>query len=203
MSVDDKNVQDLMKKLVQRSKTLRPFFVVAKTVLDRSTMKTFREQGRPVKWTQLAPFTVASRSAEGTMKGSPILQRYGTLRQSIGTEVLEIGQNYMMYGTKQVKAAMLQFGGTIRPKHGKYLALPFPRVSGRPRDYENTFVPKGKRVIFQNLGGGKIRPLFLLKSSVTIPPRPYLVFQEEDIVELATYLAVFCSDPKAYLKLGE
>ena len=199
--MDDKEVQKLMKELYRRSNNLKPFFAVAKTVLDTSVVKTFRAQGRPDRWTALSPLTKAIRQAEGTLKGAAILNRYGTLRQSIGTEILEIGRKQMRYGTRQVKAALLHFGGTIRPKKGKYLTIPLPGVTGRARDYDNTFIPKGKRVMFQNLGDGNIRPLFLLKTSVTIPGRPFLMFQDEDVDVLCKYLLVFVSDGKAYTGL--
>jgi hypothetical protein len=75
-------------------------------------------------------------------------------------------------GTKSVKYAMIQDkGGTVTAK-GKYLTIPFKGVKGNARSFDNTFVSKSKAgnlIIFQNLGKGKIKPLFALKHSVTIP----------------------------------
>lgn len=72
-------------------------------------------------------------------------------------------------------------GGTITPKKAKYLTVPLPAAlnsNGTPkkpsaRDWENTFVAKSKAgnlIIFQKMGA-KIIPLYVLKTSVKIPPR--------------------------------
>jgi hypothetical protein len=80
-------------------------------------------------------------------------------------------------------AHMLHDGGTIKPK-GKYLAIPFPGVKGKPRDYTNTFFCRtkaGNLIIAQSSSGRRkastgfdIKPLFLLKTSVRMPARPFL-----------------------------
>lgn len=191
--LDDKEIKAYLAKLLKLAGTLQPYFVSAAATLDMSVMKNFRQQGRPTRWTALSPLTKAIRTAEGTLKGSPILQRMGTLRQSIGTEIREIQSNALLYGTKQVKAGLLQYGGTIKPKKGKYLTIPFPGVTGRARDYKKTFVRKGGRVIYEKSGKG-IRPLFMLLRSVTIPPRPYLMFQEEDIKALSEMCLAYVMD---------
>lgn len=95
-------------------------------------------------------------------------------------------------------ARIHELGGVIKPVKAKALTIPFPGVKGFARDFENTFIAKG--IIFQRLGKTKtgrrrrrttqfgfkvgkfkfkgglqpIRPLFILKKSVTIPARPYL-----------------------------
>jgi hypothetical protein len=78
-------------------------------------------------------------------------------------------------------AAMQEFGATITPKTAKYLTVPLPAAldsKGLPRkksarEWDNTFVARSKAgnlIIFQR-DGAKIVPLFVLKTSVTIPPR--------------------------------
>lgn len=74
-----------------------------------------------------------------------------------------------------------EFGATIRPKKAKMLTVPLPAAldnRGVPirksaRDWPNTFVARSKAgnlIIFQKRGT-EIVPLYVLKSSVKIPPR--------------------------------
>jgi hypothetical protein len=74
-----------------------------------------------------------------------------------------------------------EFGATIRPKTAKYLTVPLPAAldaNGIPlkksaRDWENTFVARSKAgnlIIFQRRMSQTV-PLYVLKSSVRIPPR--------------------------------
>ena len=85
-------------------------------------------------------------------------------------------------------AAIHEEGGTIKPKKGQWLTIPFKGVKGKARDFKNTFFIRKsntKAFIFQNLGktktgkqrrrgGGTFKPLFTLVKKVEIPKRPYL-----------------------------
>ena len=74
-------------------------------------------------------------------------------------------------------------GGTIRPKHSKYLAIPLDAAltakgvaRGRPRDFKDTFfaVSKKGNLIMFGKSMGKVVPLFAMKKEVKIPKRPYM-----------------------------
>lgn len=212
---DRKEVDKLLRKLHRKAGDLRPFFKVATVIITRSVMKNFRAQGRPNKWRPLSPLSVANRRAEGSYRGAAILQRYGDLRQSVGVDssrpdILEISKTQMKFGTRLIKAPLLHFGGTVRAKGGKSLTIPLPGVTGRARDYENTFTLKKtgsgdseyKGVMMQKQEDGTLRPLFLLRRSVTIKPRPFLLFQDEDIETLGEYLLAFLLDIKTYKGLS-
>lgn len=77
-------------------------------------------------------------------------------------------------------AAIHEYGGTIRPKKGRYLTIPLDAAKtaagvarGGARMFDNTFVQKsraGNLIIFQKKGD-RIIPLFVLKESVRIPKR--------------------------------
>jgi hypothetical protein len=84
-------------------------------------------------------------------------------------------------GSDLVYAGIQEFGGTIRAKNVKYLAIPLKAaLDGRglplrpgPRAWEHTFVARsraGNLIIFQKRGT-EIIPLYVLRTSVTIPPR--------------------------------
>lgn len=98
-------------------------------------------------------------------------------------------------------------GATVTAKRANYLTIPLPAaldavglpLRARARDWDNTFVARSKRgvlMIFRK-DGKEITPLYLLKRSVTIPPRlsmsqevtdglPY--FERRALETLATYL---------------
>lgn len=78
-------------------------------------------------------------------------------------------------------AAVHEYGATIKPKTAKFLTVPLPAaldsrglpLKKRARDWDNTFVAKSRKgnlLIFQRRGT-QVVPLYVLKSSVTIPPR--------------------------------
>ena len=104
----------------------------------------------------------------------------GNLAGSIRVETVTSGETYaevavgpgnLVYGRIQ------ELGGTIKPIKGKYLAIPADGTpkGARPRDYNDlSFIPsaKGGGVLVSNHGKGEV--MFILKSSVTLPPRPYL-----------------------------
>ncbi|MEY9560468.1 hypothetical protein [Sinorhizobium fredii] len=103
-----------------------------------------------------------------------------------------------------------EFGATIKPKTAKYLAIPLPAaldskgvpLKKGPRDWAHTFVSKSKAgnlIIFQRRGT-QVIPLYVLKSSVTIPPRlgmqktldaglPYFVDRSMDAIVRAVQQA--------------
>jgi hypothetical protein len=78
-------------------------------------------------------------------------------------------------------ARIQELGGTITAKNGKFLCIPLPAaldsnglpLQSSPRDWPNTFCAKSKAgnlLIFQRRGTSVV-PLYVLKTSVTIPPR--------------------------------
>ena len=207
MTLDDKALHGFLSDAIKQGQNLQPFFVATTAILHSSAMINFQTGGRPKKWTPLSGWTMRNRVAGKTVAGhglgQPILNASGKLRMSIGS-VREITSTSLTYGTAEKYAALQQFGGTVTPKKGKYLTLPFPGVTGSARQYENVFFRKSKAgnlVMFQKVEKG-LRPLFLLVKSVTIPSRPYLLFQKKDVNEIANLAAAFLFDPQGYARLA-
>lgn len=75
-------------------------------------------------------------------------------------------------GTNLESAAIHEFGGTIRAKNGKYLAIPIGSLIGSPKNHALSVrkTPAGNLLLVDASG----TPQYLLKSSVEIPARPYL-----------------------------
>lgn len=85
------------------------------------------------------------------------------------------GQNS---GTVLQYAGIHEFGGVIKPKTGKFLAIPIRKeLKGKsPREIQGLeFIPlKGSSPILAKIVNEKVTPYFLLKRSVTIPERSFL-----------------------------
>lgn len=114
-----------------------------------------------------------------------LFHRTGALVQSIKDSVQVSGDKLDniegRIGSSLIYARIQEYGGTIVPKHAKYLAIPLPSAMDSrgvpllpsPRLWPNTFVARSKAgnlLIFQKRAG-KIIPLYVLKSKVVIPPR--------------------------------
>lgn len=129
-------------------------------------------------------------SGQGTWpavkRGGNPLWDTGTLARSFGWS-LGMDRKSVVIGNPMKYAALQNFGGTVTPKSAKFLAIPIAKMpkSAKPRDFKNTFFAKsraGNLILFENLGTkgrGKnktanIRPLFVMKTSVTIKPRPFM-----------------------------
>lgn len=103
------------------------------------------------------------------------LIRTRTLSKSVHVEVVQQSKDNaaVEVGTNLEYAAIHEFGGTIRPKSAKYLAIPVGARTGSPRRHADLKVrktPKGNLLLVD--GGGVTQ--YVLKPSVTIPARPYL-----------------------------
>jgi phage gpG-like protein len=138
--------------------------------------------------------------AADTLSGQVLKVRSGRLRGSIQGVVDKsaligaVGSGARI-GAERVKYATIHvFGGVIKPKKGKYLAIPLRAAKTKsgatlrgnaigPRDFQNTFVRRSKMgslLIFQSKGKS-IVPLFVLKRSVTIPRRDYIKATSEGV----------------------
>lgn len=110
--------------------------------------------------------------------GSQILRDRGLLMASLTAQgrghVERLNARELVMGTNLEYAGLHQYGGTIRPKRGKYLAIPLTReavTAGSPRRMD------GLVGIFGAKGGvlkkGDVVH-FALTKSVTVPARPFV-----------------------------
>lgn len=123
-------------------------------------------------------------SSVGASPGS-LSRRSGALTESIKRSVHVSGNLSSeitgLIGSDLVYARAHEFGARIRARNSKYLTIPLRAALNsdgtpkrrRARDWDNTFVQTSKAgnlIIFQKRGR-KIIPLYVLKETVTIPPR--------------------------------
>lgn len=139
---------------------------------------TFRAGGRPEKW------PVSKRVQE---HGGQTLRDKGLLQNSF---TFAFDRESFTIGSPDIRVRAHQEGMTIVPKNAKSLAIPIDAPADmRPRDYllslgeKNFFIQKkgdGTGIIFQKLPGGKIKPLYALRKSVTMPKRTIVQMLPED-----------------------
>lgn len=105
-------------------------------------------------------------------------RKTSTLARSIHTEVTRSSPNYVevTVGTDLEYAAIHEFGGVIKPKSAKFLAIPITAAAktyAKPRDFPDKlhFIPGSSGGILANREG---EAQYILRSSVTIPAHPYL-----------------------------
>lgn len=138
------------------------------------TMATTRMRGRP---------GVQSRNGAGGLRES--------LKRTVGGSSMNtlVGR-VVIGGPAAGYAALQEFGGTVHPTRGGYMSIPIGRSitkGGRiaslggvafltPRNFQGqTFIRRSRsnpaNLIVWLREGTKIRPVFVLTRSVTIPPR--------------------------------
>lgn len=238
MTLADTEVAVHLTQMRKNGQSMRPFMGTVSAIIMRSVASNFRAGGRPT-WKVLSPWTRSVRSAGGTTAkhslGQDTLQASGRLRKSVtmmrGADAIRtFSDTGLMWGTNVPYGGLQQFGGVVKPKSSKWLALPFPGVTGKPRDYKDTFFFKSKkgnlilargyslvsrrRAQFAGPDGkvkvktvtvrteGQLTPLFLMRASVTVPSRPFLFWHDDDVKTLAALAAAFAFDPAGYAALA-
>lgn len=101
-------------------------------------------------------------------------QNLGTRVQTSGeTGVITIGTGGFIGKRPVVYARIQEEGGTIKPKGHPYLTIPLSGVKGVIANYPDGFFIKSKKgnLLYVERKGKGIKPLFLLKPSVTLPAR--------------------------------
>ena len=122
-----------------------------------------------------------SRSTSPSSPGQPPGAVSGALRRSVQTDLSELRSKLLArVGPGMVYSAIQEFGGTIKPVKAKALAVPIGKKGrevvippGGLRSLNLTFVKRksGKPPVLLDQDGDVV---FVLLSSVTLPPRPYV-----------------------------
>lgn len=170
--------------LLRRARDPRPALDTAGVMGLRSIQRNFDAGGRPSRW-------------QARRDGSPShLQDSGHLQRSVHYRVTADG---IKWATRHRAAALHQFGGVVRPKRGKWLAIPVGRgrrsLTGAGLGALMRRVPDQVRLVFHDGargsafwspdGKGDGELLFVLRRKVTMPARPFLLLQGEDTLAMA------------------
>lgn len=145
---------------------------------DYSITQNFLQGGRPTAWKK-------------TRRGGKILQKTNRMHTSIDVKYERTGETlFTMKATVPVKYGRIhQYGGWIRPRKAKALAIPLTKEAREkpPRSWPKSgdgslFKLKTKKgtVFLARKEGKRVVKHFVLLTAVYIPGRPYLVIQDDD-----------------------
>jgi HK97 gp10 family phage protein len=135
-------------------------------------------QGENLALATLAGGMVVLDAAKKNVKDQGLM-RTRTLSRSLTQEVEEQSPEHVTVaiGTNLVSAKIHEYGGTITPKNGKYLAIPLSktaRAAGSPRKFPLVLHlvkgGSGNLVLVSDEGEAH----YVLMKSVYIPAKPYL-----------------------------
>lgn len=159
--VKDEAVKALLSRMLAAGVEMAPFFKQVATLVQASVQKNFEVGGRP-KWKPLAASTLRQKRSASL---GP-LKRTGTLM----SVVAQSGDSFAKVGVQpaaKAYAAIHQFGDVINHPGGTAY---FPK--------------KGGEIVY--VSNAKARPSMprTKPHQITIPARPYLVLQDEDIRDI-------------------
>ncbi len=151
---------------------VRPAMPEIEQVLIRSTEKSFQVGGR-YSVIGSGEFAGGSEKWEPSKRvkkrGGQTLVDEGILAASI---TARSGDDYVEYGTNRVQGAILHYGGDIDHPGG----TPYIVIGGRAKFLrKDGEYPAGVK--------------FTRPHTITLPPRPYLVVQDEDFEEISFVIA--------------
>jgi phage gpG-like protein len=151
-----------------------------------SVKNNFKFGGRPSKWKE------------------PLFRTGKTLRDTgdlMGSIAYDVQWKTVLVGTNSIKAKIHHFGGVIRAKNVKAMPIPLNKQAAKAqrnvksvRDIPDlALIPRpGKPPLLVKFKGRKLKsgaysmkgaalePWFILKKSVNMPARPFLLLQPQD-----------------------
>lgn len=134
VKIDDKQLQQALKRLADKTSDLRPLMQNIAGILEDSVEENFEQEGRP-KWQKLSKATIKERSKKGHWPGM-LLQMRGELASSITSSY---DSNTAIVGTNKVYAVIHQFGGNAgKGEKVKIPARPYLKIAEK----ENTKIIK-------------------------------------------------------------
>ena len=109
VDVNDRQVNRLFSRLLNKTNNLRPAFRAVGEVVYNSVMENFRAEQDPKgsKWTRLARRTIAERLGKHPSSPIHILHETGNLERSIHTKATN---SYVSIGTSVEYSSAMQFG---------------------------------------------------------------------------------------------
>lgn len=187
-------------------------------VLDRTKFKTVTDRAVNAGLTRAAVVAVKaikmSFSKNGKFRpsapGTPPNRNRGLLANSIASTKAENKVAYV-YTSGVAYARIQEFGGVIR-RFDRLLTVPLNQEAARMR--ERTYSLYSQHLFFMKTKSGRkilfdarnkrskvksLRPMFLLTSTVKMPPRPYMAPAFRNPTVIAEMTKAFCQASKATL----
>lgn len=126
------------------------------------------------------------REMQARVSGDKLMRRTGQLARSFIAKVggSRLGNLFGLVETDSKYAKIHEFGGTIRPTNARFLTIPTEfnkTAAGVMRKNARQLMSEGKSffqksrngnlMLFTQTARGQLKPMFMLKESVTIPAR--------------------------------
>jgi len=177
MEIDDRDLRKQLGALLARGQDMKPALREIGEDWVTSVKANLSAGGRPRKW----PKTSAGDTSR--LIRTRRLYRSFTARAS---------SDDVMVGTKVRYARLMHFGGVVRPRRSRYLAIPIGQrrelqagarafIRRQPKgSIFMTFKSGGRGTIFRR-GANGVEAVFALRRKVKLPPRPFLMAQRQDI----------------------
>ena len=162
----------------------------------------FRKQQAPdgTSWAPLKHQRVRPGSSNQALRDTGLLLASVTSKSADG-HIEEVTGDRLVYGTNLIQAAIHHYGGVIRAKKGKFLAIPITKeayYAGSPRRFPRPLFLLGHSVLAEEQqkkrGKKQQGPLgivrhYLLVKSVTIPARPFVGLSNEALNDITIMMA--------------
>lgn len=128
IKIDDKEIQQLLKKLISKTENLSPLMKNIAGIMHDSVEENFDKEGRPEKWQELSEVTIKQRKKKGYYPCT-ILTMRGELAASITSKYYD---NSAVIGTNKRYAAIQQFGGNAgRNKRVEISERPYLKIDDK------------------------------------------------------------------------
>lgn len=185
VEIDDRQVQEKLKKLAKKVSDLTPFFREAAGILAEAVDVNFEGEGRPERWRPLASATIKARSRKGHWPG-PILNVSGS-RGLVGSITRHYDAHSAIVGTNKVYGPIHQFGGEIqvgaRTQNIHLRTEHFDARSGRWAEGGKEGARQRTRFA-RSLNATHGMKVDVGAHTVKIPARPFLALDDDDRQEL-------------------
>lgn len=161
----DRLVHSIAEK-IERAENLEPLLKTIAMDMQKETQLNFKNQRSP-----------DGQAWKKNRRGGQTLARTGILKRSFTTYTYG---NTAAVGTNVPYARIHQYGGVIKPKRGKYLAIPINKKAegNSPRDFDDTICIKAKNSLYivrkLDKKGKNLEFLYKLQKEVVVPERKFL-----------------------------
>lgn len=171
-----------------------PFWKALGLFVVNIIRRRFASGGSPLSW----PPPKLRPGGQPLMVSGRLMRSVGSIRR---VESSAPSRTTLVIGTNDKRAALMHFGGVVRPVHAKALFIPLTAKGRRvgPTSALNRAV--SERMVVAAYKAGDLRKAnrldkrlpeqgidFVLKQSVTIPARPFLFLSAEDRVQVYDFV---------------
>lgn len=172
MRLDNQELTGYLEKMEGRLNAKKDFFTVVVSMLHNTIIANFRRGGRPKRWEPLSAWTLQAREERAKQGIGRGHRNIGGLDQPILQDTGKLLQS--IGSVNQIASNFCEYG-TRDKRAPKLQGTGFGRAHG-------TRVNLGTR-------------------TVTIPGRPFILFQDSDVKDISAYAATFALAPEEKLPI--